>query len=156
MDASVRSCHDPAPRMVTLAPEDLHERELDRYLARIGDRWPLAAALLGGARVEDARGAGLQRERGEEYVVILVSEAFDGVPWLERVYQAGSLWDAAEMGARPDMHCYTPVEFERKRVSLASVRTVVERGVDLTAPLAPQLTPLAPPRAADDSPYTAI
>ena len=156
MDASVRGWHDPAPRMVTLAPEDLHERELGRYLARIGDRWPLTAALLGGARVEDARGAGLQRERGEEYVVVLVSEAFDGVPWLERVYQAGSLWDAAEMGARPDMHCYTPVEFERKRASLASVRAVVERGVDLTAPLAPQLTPLAAPRPTTTSPYTAI
>jgi hypothetical protein len=142
--------------MVTAASEDLHERELARYVERIGDRWPLTAALLGGARVEDARGAGVQRERGEEYVVVLVSEGFDGVPWLERVYQAGSLWDAGEMGARADVHCYTPVEFERKREGLASVRAVAERGVDLTAPLAPQLTPLAPPPGGEDVPYTAI
>jgi hypothetical protein len=142
--------------VVALAPETLHERELSRYVARVSDRWPLAAAWLGGARVEDARGAGVQRERGEEYIVVLVSEAFDGVPWLERVYQAGALWDAGEMGARPDVHCYTPVEFERKRAGLAAVRLVLERGVDLQAPLPPQLTPLAQPRAADDTPYTGV
>ena len=28
-----------------------------RYLGRIGDRWPLERAVLGGARVADARGA---------------------------------------------------------------------------------------------------
>jgi hypothetical protein len=142
--------------MVATVPETLNERELVRYLARVTDRWPLDGALLGGARVEDARGAGLQRERGLEYVVVLVSAAFDGVPWLERVYQAGSLWDADEMGARADVHCYTPVEFERKRQALASVRTVVARGVDLQQPLAPQLTPLARAAADDEPPYTAV
>ena len=76
--------------------EGLNERELERYVQRIDDRWPLERALLGGARVDDVHGAGPQRERGAEYVVVLVSEGFAGVPWLERVYQAGSLWDAAE------------------------------------------------------------
>ena len=79
----------------------LNEAELRRYLQRIGDRWPLDRAIVGGARVADARGALPQRERGPECVVLLVSDAFDGVPWLERVYQAGSLWDASEMGAPP-------------------------------------------------------
>ena len=51
---------------------------------------------------------GPQRERGSEWVVVLVSEHFDGVPWLERVHQAASLWDADEMGAPADVHCYTP------------------------------------------------
>ena len=50
---------------------------------------------------------------------MFVSEHFDGVPWLERVYQAGSLWDAYEMGAPVDVHCYTPAEFERKREGAA-------------------------------------
>ena len=88
--------------------EALNRRELDRYLQRVGDRWQLSAARLGGARAADALGAGPQRERGEEYVVVLVSEQFDGVPWLERVHQCGSLWDASEMGDRADVHCYTP------------------------------------------------
>jgi hypothetical protein len=113
----------------------LNEVELGRYARRVGDRWPLAHLIVGGARVDDARGVLPQRERGAEYVVILVSEGFDGIPWLERVYQAGSLWDVTEMGAQADVHCYTPAEFGRKREALPVVRWAAERGVDLvTAP----------------------
>lgn len=113
--------------------EGLNRRELDRYLRRVGDRWPLDRALVGGARVADARGAPRQRERGPEWVVVLVSGAFDGVPWLERVYQCGALWDASEMGHGADVHCYTPAEFERKRESLRVVREAADRGIDLMA-----------------------
>ena len=55
------------------------------------------------------------------------------MPWLERVYQCGALWDAAEMGDRADVHCYTPLEFERKRESLPIVRHTADEGVDLLA-----------------------
>ncbi|HEX2103819.1 MAG TPA: hypothetical protein VHF51_09215 [Solirubrobacteraceae bacterium] len=111
--------------------ERLNRRELHRYVQRVSDRWPLERAVLGGARVDDALGLGEQRERGPEFVVVLVSEFFDGVPWLERVYQAGSLWDAAEMGDAADVHCYTPSEFERKVTALAPVRRAAESGIDL-------------------------
>ena len=113
--------------------DGIDEDELRRYLQRVGDRWPIERALLGGARLADAQGAGPQRERGPEYVVILVSSAFDGVPWLERVYQAGALWDASTMGAPADVHAYTPVEFERKRASLRRVRDTAATGLDLLA-----------------------
>jgi uncharacterized protein len=113
--------------------ESLNLRELQRYLTRVGDRWALDGALVGGARVDDAKGAGPQRERGPEWIVILTSEAFAGLPWLERVYIAGSLWDASEMGAHADIHCYTPGEFERKLETLPVVRRVQERGIDLLA-----------------------
>jgi hypothetical protein len=112
------------------APE-LNRGELRRYLDRIGDRWPIEAAMLGGARVADLRGAPPQRERGPEYILVLVSSAYDGMPWLERVYQAGALWDALEMGSGADVHCYTPAEFARKRETLAAVRTTADTGVDL-------------------------
>ena len=111
--------------------EELNHRELERYVRRVSDRWPLDRALLGGARVADLRGAGPQRERGPEYVILLISEYFDGVPWLERVYQCGSLWDAAEMGDHADVHCYTSAEFDRKRETLAIVRRADEEGIDL-------------------------
>ncbi len=111
-----------------LAPA-LNVRELQRYLARIGDRWPMQVAMLGGARIDDLRGASPQRERGPEYVVVLVSHGFEGMPWLERVYQATSLWDALEMGAQADVHCYTTPEFLRRRTSLPAVAGVVERGL---------------------------
>lgn len=110
----------------------LNRRELERYLDRVSDRWPIDVALLGGARAADERGALPQRERGPEYVVILVSHAYEGMPWLERVYQAGSLWDALEMGGPADVHCYTPDEFERKRATLRAVREAIDTGLDLT------------------------
>lgn len=115
------------------AAPPLNDRELVRYTRRVGDRWPLSVALLGGARVEDARGAGPQRQRGHEYVVILVSDGFDGVPWLERVHQASNLWDGREMGDVADVHCYTAAEFARKRATLRLVAETAEHGVDLLA-----------------------
>ncbi len=111
--------------------EKLNRRELDRYVRRVVDRFPVERAVLGGARVDDANGAPAQRERGPEYVVVLVSEHFDGIPWLERVHQASSLWDAYEMGARAEVHCYTPPEFERRRRALPVVRDAVQRGLEL-------------------------
>jgi hypothetical protein len=114
-----------------VTPPELNHRELERYVQRVADRWPVQRALLGGARVEDLRGAGPQRERGPEFVVVLVSEHFDGVPWLERVYVAGSLWDAYEMGAPADVHAYTPAEFARKRETMRAVRDVADHGLEL-------------------------
>jgi hypothetical protein len=111
----------------------LNRRALQSYLNRIEDRWPIDVALLGGARVADERGAPPQRERGPEFVVVLVSHAFEGMPWLERVYQAASLWDGLEMGERADLHCYTPDEYERKLVTLRVVREAAENGLDLLA-----------------------
>jgi uncharacterized protein len=119
--------HNP-PRVTA---EELNHRELERYVRRIADRWPVQRALLGGARVADVRGAPPQRERGPEYIIVLVSEHFDGVPWLERVYVAGTLWDAYEMGAPADIHCYTPAEFERRREQLPAVREAAEHGLEL-------------------------
>ena len=112
-------------------PPELNHRELERYVQRVTDRWPVQRALLGGARVADLRGAGPQRERGPEYVVVLVSEHFDGVPWLERVYVGRHPVGRYEMGAPADVHCYTPAEFERKREQLAVVREAAEHGLEL-------------------------
>ena len=111
--------------------EAVNRRELERYVERISDRWPLQRAILGGARVDDMRGLGEQRERGPEFVIVLVSELFDGVPWLERVYQAGRLWDAAEMGDPAQVHCYTPEEFERRLTLQPALRDIADHGIEL-------------------------
>lgn len=113
----------------------LNRRELQRYLGRVGDRWPLHLVLLAGARVTDMRsGAGLRGEdRGHEFVVVLVSEGFSGMPWLERLHQAGALWDALEMGAGADFHCYTPAEYLRRRETTPAVRAAAEHGLLLYA-----------------------
>jgi hypothetical protein len=116
---------------VVAVAEMLNERELARYVQRVDGRWALQRVILGGARVLDMQGAPPQRERGSEYVVILISEYFAGVPWLERVYQAANLWDAAEMAGSADVHCYTPGEYARKRDSLPVVRAVSAHGIEL-------------------------
>ncbi len=116
----------------------LNLRELQRYLGRIGDRWPLQMVLLAGARVADMRAGRVRRDgRGPEFVVVLVSEGFDGMPWLERVHQAGALWDALEMGDGADIHCYTPAEYLRRRATTPAVRAAAERGVLLYADTEP-------------------
>jgi hypothetical protein len=127
----------------------LNMRELQRYLGRVGDRWPLAVVMVGGARVDDFRGAPPQRERGPEFVVVLVSHAFDGMPWLERVYQASSLWDALEMGESADVHCYTTPEFLRRRTSTPAIEAVVQRGLLLFEDTAPVTFPAAADADAD-------
>jgi hypothetical protein len=127
----LRPGHRVRHHALRVSEEELNRRELERYVQRVTDRWPAQRALLGGARVADLRGAPPQRERGPEFVIVFVSEHFDGVPWLERVYQTGSLWDAYEMGAPADVHCYTPAEFERKRESMRAVRDAAEHGLEL-------------------------
>ncbi len=63
--------------------------------------------------------------------MVLISDHFSGIPWLERVYQAGNLWDASEMTDDADVHAYTPEEFERKLEQLPRVRNAVENGIEL-------------------------
>ena len=126
--------------------------EVHRYLSRIGERWPLQIVMLGGARVDDLHGAPPQRERGPEYVVVIVSSAFEGMPWLERVYQASSLWDGLEMGDAADVHCYTLAEYLRRRETTPAVRRVVERGMLLLEESDP-LAPL-PPRDGGGAPLS--
>ncbi len=127
-------------------PGALNLRELQRYLGRVGDRWPLQLVVLGGARVAEMRGrpsAGPIRPvaRPEpEFVVVLVSDGFDGMPWLERVHQASSLWDALEMGHPAELHCYTAAEYLRRRESAPAVREVAEHGLLLYADTEPFTT----------------
>lgn len=109
----------------------LNRPELRRYLERIGDRWRLDGAYLGGSAVTGDRGEPTLGDRAAQFTVVLVSDAFDEIPWLERVYVATSLWDALEMGAAADVHCYTRAEFERKRDSMPAVRDAVWHGLDL-------------------------
>ncbi len=96
---------------------DARREELRRYARRVGERWPLERVLA--------------HRSGDAYLIVLVSAGFDGVPWLERVRQATSLWDGAEMGASAEVHCYTPVELERKLAQLPAVREAAEHGTDV-------------------------
>lgn len=109
----------------------LNRPELRRYLERISDRWRLDGAYLGGSALTGSPGEDTLAGPALEFTVVLVSDAFDEIPWLERTYVATSLWDTLEMGAPADLHCYTRAEFERKRDSMPAVKDAVWHGLDL-------------------------
>jgi uncharacterized protein len=92
----------------------------------VGDRWPVEALYVGGGVITGA-------SESPDFVVVVVSQGFDGVPWLERVRQAQALWDGAEMGGDAAVHCYTAIELERKREALPAVREAVEEGIQPAA-----------------------
>jgi hypothetical protein len=83
--------------------------------------------------VADDPPARARRGPEPEYVVVLVSDGFDGMPWLERVRQAGALWDGLEMGDPAEIHCYTAAEYLRRRESTPAVRSVAQDGLLLFA-----------------------
>jgi hypothetical protein len=105
---------------------DVDSDGLRRYARRVGERWPLEGAHVGGSRITGDAGE-------PPFFVVLVSQGFDGVPWLERVRTAEALWDAAEMGDPAEVHCYTPVEFERKLSQLPAVRAAAQHGLAVEA-----------------------
>src|SRR2546430_4852504 len=78
--ASARTTKRSSPqrrRIGGLVPDaGLPLRELQLYVQRVSDRWPIERAHVGA---------------GAPCVVVLVSPGFDGVPWLERVRQGGGL-----------------------------------------------------------------
>ena len=108
----------------------LNRSELRRYLGRVGDRWQLDGAFLGGTALSGG-GDQAPAARAATFTLVLVADSFDAVPWLERVRVAASLWDAGEMGAGVEAHCYTRAEFDRKRDSVQAVRDAVWHGLDL-------------------------
>ena len=99
--------------------DDEQARELRDYLRRVGDRWPLEAAYH------------RRRDPDEEHLVVLVSAAFNGMPWLERTTTARNLWDSGAMKGGIDVHCYTPAEIERKRGTVRPIAAAIEKGNEL-------------------------
>jgi len=99
--------------------EEAQARELRSYLRRVGERWPLEAAYH------------RRRDPDEEHLVVLVSQAFDGMPWLERTTTARNLWDAGTMQGGVDVHCYTPAEIERKRGTVRPIAAAIEKGSEV-------------------------
>jgi uncharacterized protein len=109
----------------------LNRTELRHYLERVGDRWRLDGAYLGGSALTGELASEHVDGRPPEFTVVLVSDAFDEIPWLERVYVTTSLWDALEMGGPAEVHCFTRAEFARRRDSTPAVRDATWHGLDL-------------------------
>ncbi len=73
------------------------------------------------------------RARGEGLVtsdldLMIVSDAFRNVPWLERPVR---VLEALGLSFGVDLLCYTPDEYERKRQEFGIVQTASETGLVL-------------------------
>ncbi|MGC9220560.1 MAG: hypothetical protein ACP5H2_04310 [Solirubrobacteraceae bacterium] len=128
------------------AAHELNRTGVRRYLDRVSGRWRLDGAYIAGPepRGETADSASdlgpdlsgvaaLFDESQLHFRVVLVSNDFDELPWLERTHTASSLWDVLEMGATVEVECYTRAEFERKRQSNSRLRDTIWHGLDLLA-----------------------
>jgi hypothetical protein len=60
--------------------------------------------------------------------LIIVSKKFEGVHFLERIYQLLELWDC---DADVDLLPYTPEEFEEKKGQIGIVKQAVEEGIEV-------------------------
>jgi predicted nucleotidyltransferase len=101
------------------------EPGLAEFVRRVHGRWPLERAVLFGSR---ARGDEL---RESDYDLILVSLAFEGIRFTERMMLVRDLWPLAE---RLEVLCYTPAEFERKRSEIGIVAEGLREGRELPIP----------------------
>ncbi len=95
---------------------------LDRYLDRLDARWPLAVAILFGSRV---RGDEL---RESDYDLLIVSDAFDGVPVWDRIQACLDLWDLPEP---LEVVALTRAEFDRRKDDLTIAGEAVRNGIVL-------------------------
>lgn len=93
---------------------------LIRFLQAVGARFPLERVILFGSR---ARGDELL---DSDYDLILVSPAFEGITWSDRVRTALDLWDL-DVDLQP--LCYTPAEFARKSAEISTVAEAIREGV---------------------------
>jgi predicted nucleotidyltransferase len=94
--------------------------EIEEFLKKVKERFEPKLILLFGSR---ARGEELKES---DYDLIVVSEKFRGVPFLERLYMLYELWDLKQ---RADILAYTPDEFEQKKNEIGVVRKAVEEGI---------------------------
>lgn len=100
----------------------LNRAELNRFLASVGEKFPLERAILFGSR---ARGDALL---SSDYDLVLVSRKFEGMDFSDRMRRVCEHWKLAE---GLEVLCYTPKEFKRKSAQICIVRQAIEEGLEL-------------------------
>ncbi len=102
--------------------DPLVRRFAARYLPRLTRRYRPTLVLVFGSR---ARGEALAES---DLDLLLVSERFRGVPFVER---ASTLLVDPDLALPTDVLCYTPEEFARKRHELGIVSLALKEEVRL-------------------------
>jgi len=95
------------------------------FLAQVNQRFPLERAILFGSR---ARGDEL---KSSDYDLLLVSPAFSGLGFADRIGEVLKLWEL-EVGLEP--LCYTPEEFEERSRKITVVAEALREGRQIWPP----------------------
>jgi len=107
------------------AVDERVERFRREVLPRLLGAYRPQRVLVFGSR---ARGDALKHS---DLDVLIVSEAFRDIPWLERPVR---VVEDCDIRFGVELLCYTPDEFERKRQELGIVQAALAEGIDLIPP----------------------
>lgn len=97
-------------------------KEIENFLKKVKREFRPDLILLFGSR---ARGDHLKYS---DYDLLIVSEKFRGIHFLERIYQVLELWD---YDWDVDILPYTPEEFQKKKNQIGIVNQAVREGIIL-------------------------
>lgn len=89
------------------------------FLERVHRIFPLGQVILFGSRARS------EELLDSDYDLILVSSAFEGMSWTDRIRAVLDLWDL-DVDLQP--LCYTPSEFTRKTEEISTVAEAVRHG----------------------------
>jgi predicted nucleotidyltransferase len=101
------------------------ETSLRTFLARLQDRFRPSLVVLFGSRARQ------DHLVDSDVDLLIVSEAFEGMGWRDRILRVIELWDG-RVSLEP--LCYTPEEFERRSREICIVREALREGIPLVNP----------------------
>lgn len=96
--------------------------EIKEFVEKIREKIDDLEAILFGSR---ARGDHL---RNSDFDLILISDKFKGMHFLERIRFVYEFW---EKDKHLDVFCYTKEEFEKKKREIGTIKKAVEEGIRL-------------------------
>lgn len=92
------------------------------FMAKLKRRVDPSRVLLFGSRARS------QHLASSDIDLLIVSDAFEGMPWRERLHLVLSLWDG-KLALEP--LCYTESEFKTRSKEISIVREAARTGVPL-------------------------
>jgi len=103
-----------------MAKTETSVSKIRAFVKRLRTQFAIDKAIFFGSR---ARGDNLQTS---DYDIILVSRDFEGIFFTERMALVYGFWDDP---AVLEPLCYTPEEFERKKLQIGIVRQAIREGI---------------------------
>ncbi|ODS42310.1 MAG: hypothetical protein MSIBF_02990 [Candidatus Altiarchaeales archaeon IMC4] len=92
------------------------------FMGRVGKDFRISRGILFGSRARD------DYLLDSDIDLLIVSEDFKGIFFTERMSRMYDFWD---YGIPLETLCYTPEEFEKKRMQIGTVREAVKEGIEI-------------------------